>query len=140
MTLTPWDLPPRIAAKIAVDADSGCWLWTGSRSTKGYGALKVGRSPLGAHRVVYGLAYTIPEGMEIDHLCRMRRCCNPAHLEPVTGAENRRRGVEAAIAPPFYRCGHPRTPGNTYSWTSGARIGRRCRECCRLRKLAARTH
>jgi hypothetical protein len=70
----------------------------------------------------------IPEGLTIDHLCRAIRCVNPAHLEPVTNAENIRR---AALANARSHCphGHEYTPENSYFDPKG---GRRCRECQRL--------
>lgn len=69
-----------------------CWVWTAGRFPSGYGCFKLnGKSTL-AHRVAYEwLIGPIPEGLEIDHLCRVRGCCNPAHLEPVTPAENVQR-------------------------------------------------
>lgn len=71
------------------DGPGGCWLWTGSQDGKGYG--KTGRGRI--HRIVYEeLVGPIPDGLQLDHLCRVRNCVNPAHLEPVTGRENVRRG------------------------------------------------
>ncbi len=72
---------------------SGCWLWTGWRFSNGYGDWRVGlnRPHLLAHRVAYYLATNDWPPM-LDHLCRVRHCCNPRHLEPVTHTENLRRG------------------------------------------------
>lgn len=74
---------------------SGCWIWTGAiRRGDGYGEFhaRQGMSRL-AHRVAYEpLVGPVPDGLQIDHLCRVRRCVNRAHLEPVTHAENVRRG------------------------------------------------
>jgi len=71
-----------------------CWLWTGPLNPGGYGT-NGGRL---AHRVVYErLIGQIPAGLTLDHLCRVRNCVNPQHLEPVTIAENlRRRPAKAA--------------------------------------------
>lgn len=73
-----------------------CWEWTGA-TVHGYGAMQLGRRGEGkvyAHRVSWELANgPIPEGLHIDHLCRNRRCVRPAHLEPVTLAENNRRAA-----------------------------------------------
>lgn len=87
----------RFAEKVVV-ADSGCWLWTGATAGAGYGVIGSGRTASGnarteyAHRVSYEhFVGAIPQGLEIDHKCRMKLCVNPAHLEPVTHAENRRR-------------------------------------------------
>jgi len=69
--------------------EDGCWAWTGATAGPGYG--QFGRNGL-AHRVAYERAFgPIPEGMEIDHLCRNRRCVNPDHLDAVSHEENLRR-------------------------------------------------
>jgi hypothetical protein len=74
-----------------------CWIWLGTINSKGYGM--IGKGLVGspsAHRRMYeeriGL---VPDGKELDHLCRVRACVNPAHLEPVTHRENVRRGWSA---------------------------------------------
>lgn len=127
---TPWDLPPRIAAKIAVDAESGCWLWTGARMEEGYGRVKLDGKAAMAYRVTYEILHRgIPAGRHIDHLCRVPRCVNPRHLQPVTLAENARRQVDASRQEPIFRCGHPRTIENTR--TRRGRPGVRWSICCR---------
>lgn len=82
---------------MKVDRTDTCWLWTASKTRNGYGMFgvsidgKVTTSP--AHRWAYEmLVGPIPTGLQIDHLCRVRHCVNPAHLEPVTGTQNIRRG------------------------------------------------
>lgn len=73
-----------------------CWIWSGSR-VNGYGKICRGGKKHRLHRLVYELfAGPIPDGLELDHLCRRRACCNPAHLEPVTRLENVRRGEKPA--------------------------------------------
>lgn len=85
----------RFDAAYAIDKQ-GCWIWTGSRNSNGYGKLKVDSGSVYAHRYSYErFIGAIPAGHTIDHLCRVRACCNPAHLEPVTQGENNRRGVYA---------------------------------------------
>lgn len=101
----PLSLEERLARGVSRQP-SGCWAWTGTRNSQGYGLIQAGRrsaaghpSPDLAHRVSYELHVgPIPAGLELDHLCRNRGCVNPQHLEPVTGAENTRRGVEARRA------------------------------------------
>lgn len=71
-----------------------CWLWTSSVNTDGYGTIRPTR---GKTTCVHILMYTrhigpVPEGLELDHICGNRRCCNPKHLEPVTHRENVLRG------------------------------------------------
>lgn len=78
--------------------ESGCWLWLGPYASKGYGRVHVaGKRPL-AHRYFYETAIgPVPAGLQLDHLCRVRACVNPEHLEPVTNAENSRRGANAFL-------------------------------------------
>lgn len=103
------------------DAD-GCWLWTGSLRSDGYGQYG-GRG--GAHREAYRhLIGQIPTGLQLDHLCRVILCVNPSHLEPVTRAENMRRSAALRTHCPH---GHEWTEQNTaYQAATGAR---RCRAC-----------
>lgn len=87
------DLDDRLRSRIGVDLGTGCWHWLGTRTSKGYGVVGWGGVSSGAHRAVWReLVGEIPDGLVLDHLCRVRDCCNPAHLEPVTPAENSRRG------------------------------------------------
>ena len=85
-----------------VDADTGCWVWQWSIDSWGYGRLnRDGESPH-AHRAYYErLVGPIPEGLQLDHLCRNRACVNPAHLEPVTPMENVRRSSLSKLSLPL---------------------------------------
>lgn len=105
-----------------VQRDGECWIWTG-RLEQNYGNYG-GRV---AHRESYKrLVGEIPEGLELDHLCRRPSCVNPLHLQPVTRAENRRRRYAAMT---HCKRGHEFTPENTR--LSGG--SRHCRECDRRR-------
>ena len=74
-------------------APSGCWEWCGGRTGVGYGAFFVRGRGHGAHRIAYSIFVgPIPEGLQLDHLCRNRGCVNPAHLEVVTQQVNSLRG------------------------------------------------
>ena len=78
-----------LSTRYVVDQYSGCWEWTGHIANSGYGRL--GRK--WAHRVSYeSSGLVIPDGKQLDHLCRNRKCINPTHLEPVSPATNSRRG------------------------------------------------
>lgn len=71
-----------------------CWIWTGGRNPDGYGHICCGGKMISAHRISYERNIgPIPEGLGLDHLCRVRNCMNPAHLEPVSHRENVLRGV-----------------------------------------------
>ena len=122
-----------------------CWPWVGSKSVTGYGKIRKGAKNEGtvlAHRVAFELAFgPIPDGLVLDHLCRVRHCVNPAHLEPVTSVENVMRGKNPpAMNALKTHCpeGHPFDGTNTYVY-QGHRQCRRCR--CRreiLRKKRKR--
>lgn len=111
-------------------SESGCWEWIGVVAADGYGHYKTNGRPHQAHRVVYEfLVGPIPEGLQLDHLCRNRKCVNPAHLEPVTAKENTRRadvvfGIRSAAT--HCKHGHPFDAENT-KWVDGRRTCRACR-------------
>lgn len=77
-----------------VEDESGCWEWNGAHSGTGYGQVRLDGRSQPVHRVVWEmLRGPIPEGLQIDHLCRNRGCCNPDHLEPVSQRVNLLRGI-----------------------------------------------
>jgi hypothetical protein len=82
-----------------VDEDTGCWNWQLSIDRNGYGHTRLADgTATGAHRVMYARHRgPIPNGLHLDHLCRNPRCVNPDHLEPVTPADNVRRGIRTIL-------------------------------------------
>lgn len=98
-----------------------CWLYAGYVNPHGYA--RTGNTF--AHRAMYeAVIGPIPEGLVIDHLCRVRHCINPAHLESVTSRENTQRGYKKNKTHCVH--GHEYTIENTVT----DKIGRRnCREC-----------
>jgi hypothetical protein len=111
--------------------DEGCWLWKASRDSKGYGQFLTDQGLRRAHRVSYELFRgPIPEGKQLDHLCRVRHCVRPDHLEIVTARENVRRGESpAARQAAQTHCihGHAFDDENTYIDGLGKRHCRACR-------------
>jgi hypothetical protein len=106
----------------------GCWEWIACRDRAGYGRLLVGKSAGLAHRYIYELMIgPVPEGLELDHLCRNTSCVNPAHLEPVSHQENCRRGRQTERKTHCPR-GHPYSGDNLYINPNGSQ---KCRECHR---------
>lgn len=122
---------------------TGCWLWLGGMYPSGYGNL---RDRPNKDRVAHRWSYrhfvgAIPEGMQIDHLCRVRLCVNPRHLEVVTNRENCRRGIAGALttarqlAKTHCPQGHPYSGSNLYiGIKTKARFCKTCTRLCAARK------
>jgi hypothetical protein len=101
-----------------------CWVWT-AMTRAGYGQFRVARH-MAAHRFAYELMVgPIPDGYDLDHLCRNRACVRPDHLEPVTRRENLRRGLSGELKT-HCRHGHPFTPENRLPAGHGTT---KCRIC-----------
>ncbi len=108
--------------------ENDCWLWLGASDDRGYGRWN--------HRYAHRLSYElyvgpIPHGLEVDHLCRVKGCFNPAHLEAVSAQENVLRSFRATHRAFIENCcprGHEYTPENTYRKPSRPNK-RECRAC-----------
>lgn len=120
----------------AIDPSLGsCWIWIASLTSHGYGQLGV-RDPKQRMAKVHVLLWELengpkPSGLELDHLCRVRRCVRPSHLELVTHAENMRRSGEYRRQETCKR-GHPLSGDNLRIFASG---GRCCLTCSRKGNL-----
>ena len=128
--MKPRPILDRLIEKLHID-ERGCWIFTGAKTKDGYGSIRRGRYEEGVartHRVMWEqLVGVIPDDKVIDHLCRVRTCCNPDHLGLVPPGENTRRGAKGRHG--FCKRGHSMTPANTYTRTSGKT---ECRSCIRL--------
>ena len=113
---------------------TGCWLWTAAVTARGYGR---GYVTADRSRMVHILVFEetrgpVPEGCELDHLCRVTGCCNPDHVEPVPHVINVRRGALGAVRRAMTHCihGHPLSGSNLRIGNDGKRA---CNECARRR-------
>lgn len=116
------------------DKSRGCWLWPGSHDGKGYSRIRLGGKRPRGHQVAYELLRgPISPDLEIDHLCRIRNCINPWHLEAVPGKTNVNRAPWSKVS----RCprGHEYTAENT-----DIRNGKRNCKTCEKTRLAARDY
>jgi hypothetical protein len=124
-------LPARFLSKVVADEATGCWLWTRSLTRiGGYGRFGRGTRDEGwttAHRYAWEqIVGPIPRGMELDHLCRRGACCNPAHIQAVTHAENLSRGLTTNGGGLCRRGVHAWVGENILIERGGAK---RCRAC-----------
>lgn len=111
----------RFWSKVRINPETGCWEWAGAKLDGGYARLSWPKNGKAGHIRAHRLAYEqfvgpIPEGKVLDHLCRVRHCVNPAHLEPVTIVENIMRGDRTPPNSRKTHCkhGHPLSPSNIY--------------------------
>lgn len=132
-----------LRARTLVTPD-GCWEWQGKLLRAGYGEAHYRGRQMVAHRAMWlAVGREIPAGLQLDHLCNNRRCCNPDHLEPVTSSENVKRGWQRGrpltgatarnAAKTHCNAGHELAGDNLYRW----RGGRICRACNRTRQAEA---
>ena len=139
MSAPPLDLaylagPGDFWSKVDRPADpKACWLWQQSCGSHGYGQTWDGITVRLAHRAAFELSFgRIPEGLTVDHACRTRRCCNPAHLRLMSNVDNASlNGNAVKVA---CKRGHPFTDENTYVNSKGHRI---CRACRLVREAAS---
>lgn len=112
-----------------------CWIWPEIVSTNGgYGRFWDGERTVTTHRWSYErFVGPIPDGLQLDHLCRVRACCNPTHLEPVTQLVNIRRSPR--IKPTHCPQGHEYTPETSRTKKTGSRS---CVICSNARRRARR--
>lgn len=119
----------RLLSKIQID-NKDCWVWTGSvfkQKYSTYSQIRIKNKCRKAHQVSYEVFIgPIPQGRELDHLCKNKLCINPAHLEPVTHFENMERGYWTTKDECIH--GHSYGGGNTYLNTRGHRECRTCRK------------
>ena len=121
----------RFGSRYLIDDITGCWNWTGAVSNRSYGSIYRDGRMQKAHRVSYELSCgPVPDGLDLDHICRNRLCVNPDHLEPVTRSENLRRSPLMDRHSKKTHCirGHEFTSENTRMRPNGHRV---CKECMR---------
>lgn len=128
------NLADYIQQRVRLEPD-GCVTWLGGINHKGYGVAwdAAQRRFRSSHRLLYSMwRGSIPEGLQLDHKCRNRICCNPDHLEPVTPQENTSRGLRAKGISIKSVCtnGHGYAGDNVVVW-GGVRY---CRACVQIRK------
>ena len=123
--------------------ETGCWLWLGQCDRGGYARIHTRKGMESAHRVSYEtFVGPIPTGLDLDHLCRVRCCINPAHLEPVTQQVNSIRGLAPTVsvaaaaakknAMTHCKHGHEYTPENLRIYEKGDRRFRYCATCLKI--------
>jgi len=134
MNYEPETLKSRFWAKVDRQSDGECWLWNGATGPHGYGNFKTGYKKWSyAHRFsasIHGIS--IPSGKELDHLCRVRSCVNPSHLEAVTHRTNILRGesfMSRNARKTHCKRGHEFTSANTYTQKRRTKTCRHCLQC-----------
>ena len=117
------------------EPNSGCLLWLGPVNSKGYGQINHLNTTLKVHRVAYEVANgKIPDGLTVDHLCKVTCCVNPLHLEAVTIVENVKRSSVGKKMAERTHCNHGH-PFEVHGWMKKSNGYRRCAECERARSI-----
>lgn len=119
-----------VTTRVQTEHSNQCWLWPYAKYYDGYGQVVINRKTHRVYKVAFELRYgKVPDGLQLDHLCRERSCWNPDHLEVVTQQENIKRGQVGLRHSSKEYCpkGHPYNEENTYHYKNG----RYCRECGR---------
>lgn len=137
-------IEPRLERYSIPEPNSGCYLWLAAVSSEGYGLLSVGDRLRPAHLIAYELAKgPVPEGLELDHLCRVRSCINPNHLEPITHRENVIRGLVPSVTRNRINFNAPCPRGDDHHviwYTRGnGKRQKECRTCKAERKRNAKS-
>lgn len=137
------DLPDNFWSKV--NKTDSCWLWTG-KTDDGYGRFNIRGKLYLSHRLTMAvLKEKIAENMQVDHLCSVRNCCNPDHLEQVTFSENTKRGRGRYAQPDMTKCinGHPLTGPDAQTHvsdrrtrSSGVVASVTCKVCNSTRRLS----
>ena len=125
----------RLSRMSMPEPNTGCWLWLGTVNKAGYGRIMIERQQKRVHRIAYELLRgPVPPGLVLDHLCRVRTCINPDHMEPVTMAENVQRGPATIALSARTHCDHGHPLAHKIRQKRGDRyyIRRFCITCRRL--------
>ena len=126
--MAKWEPPNIRFTRFCILMPDGCVLWRGGRNNHGYGTFGLDGKTVLAHIYAWERKHgPVPVGLELDHKCRVRRCVNDEHLEPVTHLENVRRGEKASRT----QCpkGHVYDEQNTYFNVTKKRTSRQCKKC-----------
>lgn len=118
----------RFWSKVDLDGPGGCWLWTAGLQTAGYGSVWVDSATRTAHKVSWEWVNgPVPDGLQLDHTCRVRHCVNPLHLEAVTSKENSHRSPISLNTINATKTACPR--GHPYDYTHPRSGKRACLRC-----------
>lgn len=135
--------PHTVASILALTKkQNNCLIWRGTKRSNGYGVTVFRGVQTTTHRVMYQLVHgCLPRGYEVDHICNVRDCVNPDHLQAVTHKQNMRRGLERRST---CKAGHLWTKENTYvatvKYRGGVRKQRYCRTCRAKHQKEFRKH